>query len=173
MSEKTAKDWEDRVVLLEQEAATAKAREAAMAKDLAEAKAKAEALGAGLEQARAAEKARRERDVSDYLGSLQAKATASGNAISEPDLAKVRALFDRGDDENAKFVGGLLLKSATAGTSAAGRVVQLGATGSDRTKTDAAYQAEQLRAAGWTVQLSADGSQIVNKTPPAPVRAGR
>ncbi len=174
MSEKTAKDWEDRVVLLEQEAAQAKAREVAMSKELAEAKAKADALSAGLEQARAAEKARREREVESYMSGL--KASAAPNAIPEADLAKVQALFDRGDDENARFVGGLLLKGAKAGAPA-GKVVPIGPTGpgapGDRAKAETAYAAEQLRAAGWTVELSADGSAITKKTPPAAVRAGK
>lgn len=164
MSDKTAKDWEDRVVLLENENAQAKAREAASEKALAEARAEVAALRGGLEQAKAAEKARRDRDVSDYIEGLKAKALP--NAITETELARVRALFDRGDDENARFVGGLLLKAATT-SAPGGRVVPLSSGGaSERAKADTAYQVAQLRAMGWTVETSADGTQITSKMPP-------
>lgn len=39
---------------------------------------------------------------------------------------------------------------------------------SEKAKASAAYVAGQLRASGWTVELSADGTQIAKKTPPAP-----
>lgn len=170
MSDK-AKDWEDRVVLLEKAAADGAAREQAMAKELAEAKARAESLAGVVEQARAADKKRRESEVEAFMADLKAK--AQPNAIAEADLAKVKGLFDRGDDENARFVAGLLLKGAAPAQR--GTTVQLAPAGNlERQKADTAYVAGQLRAQGWSVELSADGTQITKQTPPAiPARAGR
>lgn len=171
-TETAAKAWEDRVVLLEKAAADAAARETAMTAELAKAKADAVALGAVVEQAKAAEKARKDREVACYMADLQAK--AAPNAISEPDMKKVAALFERGDEENARFMGGLLLKSAQAGKSPAGTIVSASQSGdTERAKANTAYQAEQLRAAGFVVEVSSDGTQITKKTPPASRVGGR
>lgn len=101
---------EDRLAVLESANARQSVELAQARKESAELKAECSALKSAVEVARTAEAKRRAVEVESYITGL--KHRAAPNAIAEPDLAKVRALFDRGDDENARFVGDLLLKGA-------------------------------------------------------------
>jgi hypothetical protein len=126
------------------------------------------ALTATVAEFKAAETKRQADAIDGYIASL--KSDAAPNAIDETKLGMVRTLLAAGHDEAAKAFGSTLLANAKAGSKLAGTVVLLGATGNtERLKADVAYQAEQLRAAGWAVSLSADGSQITSKTPPRAV----
>lgn len=92
---------EDRLAILERDFGKVTA-------ELAAAKAEAAALKGAVEAAKAIEAKRRTAEIEGYL--LGLKQQAAPNAITEPDLARVRALMDRGDDDTAKFLGDLLLK---------------------------------------------------------------
>lgn len=158
--------WESRVEALEQ------ARGALEAK-VAEKDATISSLKAVVDEFQAREKSRRQAEVSGYVSGLKAEAAKHGVAIDEGKLAHVAKLFDAGMDEQARVMGDALLANAVAPVSAPGASkVDLGAT-PNRAKTEAQYTAEQLRAAGWSVELSADGTQIAKQTPPAAQRAGR
>lgn len=109
---------EDRLAVLERDFARQSA-------ELAATKAEAAALKGAVEAARSVEAKRRTQEVQGYL--LGLKKSAAPNAIPEPDLARVQALFEAGRDEDARFVGDLLLKGATPATH--GTTVSLGGTG--------------------------------------------
>lgn len=99
---------EDRLALVERDNARLTGELAQSRRDLAEVRGECSALRAAVDVAKAAEAKRRAAEVESFIAGL--KRQALPNAISEPDLAKVRALMERGDDENAKFVADLLLK---------------------------------------------------------------
>lgn len=109
---------EDRLAVLE-------ASNAKLAAELAATKLKAAALEGAVESAKAIEARRRAGEVAAYMGGLRRQ--AAPNAIPEGDLARVQALFDGGQDDTARFVGDLLLKSAK-GPDLGGTIVSFGPT---------------------------------------------
>lgn len=117
-----------------------------------------------------AAKAKREADEIDgYVASLKKDATP--NAIDEKKLEHVRVLLKAGHGEAARSFGATLLAAAKAPAGAGGTVLSTAVSGQADPKAATAYAAAQLREAGWTVELSADGTQITKKVPPA--KAGR
>jgi Skp family chaperone for outer membrane proteins len=147
------------------------------AEELAARDAKLAAVEAGLKAAEERSKAieareseRRKAEIDSRLAKL--KEQALPNAIAEADLGHVRALLERGDDALAERVGKLLVDGAKA-PSIGGKVIPLGAGAQSAAKANTEYLAAQLRESGWTVELSADGTQITKQTPPAAQRAGR
>lgn len=142
------------------------------AAELASRDASIAALNATVGEFKTAETKRRTDEIEGYIASL--KAGALPGAIEEAKLGHVRALLAAGMDEAAKAFGSTLLANAKAGAPTGGTVVDLGAKGDTaKARANAAYTAEQLRAAGHVVELSADGTQITKNTPPAVARAGR
>lgn len=155
---------EDRLAIAERDLAATRA-------ELASAQAEAAALKGAVETVRAAEAKRRAAEVSGYL--LGLKKQAAPNAIPEGDLARVQALFDAGRDEDARFVGDLLLKGAQPAERGTQIDLAQGATKDPQIdpqiESDAVI-AEALRSQGWKVEQDSKG-RITGKTPPQ--KAGR
>lgn len=123
-----------------------------------------------------ADKARRQVEVDSYVSSLKERAGKAQRPLSEADVAKVAKLFEGGHDEAARIVGDSLAEKAErlgAGPfERAGNGGTLAPNGElEAKKAEAAYLKAQLEEARWTVELSADGTRITKKTPPA--KAGR
>lgn len=173
MSDKNNASWEDRVVTLELEAKQEREKRATLERAVAERDATIASLKAAVDEGKKLEAQRRKAEVDGFIGGLKSKAAEKGNAIPETKLAHVAQLFGAGMDEAARSFGETLLANATAGSQGGGTLLDLGAAKDKATKDATANTAAQLRAAGWTVELSADGTQITKQTPPAPVRAGR
>lgn len=169
MSVETETSWEGRVEALEREK-----RE--MAAKLEASTAKITALEAAAEAERVAAKARKAREIDAAMADLQRKATGYQCPLSAEDLGKVRAAYDAGLDEIAGHLAeAFLARSQAIGARSAadqGGERLYPSADAEKAKANAAYVAGQLRASGWTVELSADGTRIVSKTPPAQ-RAGR
>lgn len=133
------------------------------AAELATLNATVAALNATVAEFKNAEAQRRTDEIEGYLASL--KRDAAPNAIDEAKLSMVRDLLSAGMDPAAKAFGATLLANAKSAPAPAGKIVPLSAA-NDGAKAATAYTAAQLRADGWTVELSADGNQITSKTPP-------
>lgn len=146
------------------------------AEELAARDASIAALKGQIEASRAVEKARRQVEVDAYVASLKERAGKAQRPLAEAEVAKVVKLFEGGHDEAARIVGeSLAEKSERLG---AGPFERAGNGGSlapngelEAKKAEAAYLKAQLEEARWTVELSADGTRITKKTPPA--KAGR
>lgn len=170
MSVETETSWEGRVEALEREK-----RE--MAAQLEASTAKITALEAAAEAERVAAKARKAREIDAAMADLQRKATGYQCPLSAEDLGKVRAAYDAGLDEIAGHLAEAFLSrsqaiGARSTADQGGERLYPASADAEKAKASAAYVAGQLRASGWAVELSADGTQIVSKTPPAQ-RAGR
>lgn len=145
-------------------------------KEIADLKAQVSTLTDQAKKRDEADKARRQVDVDAYVSSLKERAGKAQRPLSEVDVAKVVKLFEGGHDEAARIVGeSLAEKSERLG---AGPFERAGNGGSlapngelEAKKAEAAYLKAQLEEARWTVELSADGTRITKKTPPA--KAGR
>lgn len=160
--------WEDRVVALELEAKQERERRAAAEKTVTERDASIVALKTTVAEFKAAADKRRADEIETYVGGLKAQAAPA--AIEESKLASVQSLFAAGMDTEAKVLGAAILANAKSVATPAGKVLPLGSSAPSAKKVANQNTAEQLRAAGWTVELSADG-EITKKTPPN--RGGR
>ena len=87
---------------------------AQLAQNLAKANVKAQAYAEQVTRYEAAEKARVRAARDSYLDDLQARAVAAQSPIPVDDLRKVSAAFDRGDEETARLIGGVLLERSEA-----------------------------------------------------------
>lgn len=107
MSVTTETSWEGRVEALEAEKRAMQAKLEASDATIAELKAAAAA-------SKAAEQARRAREVDSAMVELQRQAVAAQCPIPADDLAKVRAAYDRGDDETANVLSDAFLARSKA-----------------------------------------------------------
>ncbi len=145
------------------------------AEELAARDASIAALKGQIEASRAVEKARRQVEVDAYVASLKERAGKAQRPLAEAEVAKVVKLFEGGHDEAARIVGDALAAKAEAlGAGPFERATEggtLSPSAPHSLKAEIAHQAASLRDIGWTVELSADGTQITKRTPPN--KAGR
>lgn len=148
----------------------AKAMQAKIA-ELESEKAKASAKIAELEAAQkaAADVAAKARAATIDAAILALKKRAEPNALAEDDVVQVRALYEAGNEKLAARMGDLLVSRASSTPGASGGTFTSLAEGTPQStvKATVAHQAAQLRAAGWSVETNAEGTEITKKTPPS------
>lgn len=140
-------------------------------KEIADLKAQVSTLTEQLGKRDEADKLRRQGENDAFLARLKERAAKAQKPLSEGEVAKVTKLFAAGHDEAARELGEAFAAKAEAlGAGPFERATEsaagLAPKGADLKKQIAQHQAAQLRAAGWTVELSADGSEITKQTPP-------
>lgn len=127
---------------------------------------RADEAEAQLAEARRAAEEQRAAEDAEYVASLQRRATEEAQQPIAPEsLARVEALLSAGDRETAHALGDALLAASLASGGAGSKPVALGSD-DDPQRASLQRQAEILRRAGWTVELSADGTHFSTKTPP-------
>ena len=134
------------------------------AKELSELKASNAKLEAELASFRKAEADRVTAEREGYLESIRVQTAELQAPVAEADLAEIAELFELGKDDLARKCGERLVQIASL--SKAGEFERDDEPKQPVGLTSAEVSAKHLRRAGWTVELSADRTEILKSTPP-------